>query len=215
MDNTGQITPERFAQLTGIPVARLRQLAAEGFFPKALEGNYKLSDALSGILRYYRESSQKLPVYDSIDQCVGATGISRSVIKIAKKAGCDAFSSNRVHLAKLLAWMFDPKNGSKGATLTIDDFKRKKVQEEARLLELKRQKAERELVSVEDVKRWTAEAVYATKVVLLSVPGKLAPQVVGLPIAEAEIRLRDAVHEALMKLHRDPWPKAPTEEECF
>lgn len=98
MEAPGTITKEKLSKLTGIPVARLRQLASDGFFSKAIEGNYKLTEAIQGLFRYYKESSQELPVFDSIDACVGATGIPRHVIKGAKKLGCSAFHSNRVKL---------------------------------------------------------------------------------------------------------------------
>ena len=48
-----------------------------------------------------------LPTYPSLAACSGATGIPLAALKKAKKAGCDAFTTNgRVTLAKLLRWVF-------------------------------------------------------------------------------------------------------------
>lgn len=121
MEAPGTITKEKLSKLTGIPVARLRQLAADGFFSKAIEGNYKLTEAIQGLFRYYKESSEKLPVYDSIEACSGATGIPRALLKAAKKQGCLAFKSNRVDLSIVLRWAFSP--ASEGAGNWDDKYK--------------------------------------------------------------------------------------------
>ena len=47
-----------------------------------------------------------LPVFDSMAQCSGATGIPLSVIRNAKRSGCPGFAWHRVELAALLRWMF-------------------------------------------------------------------------------------------------------------
>ena len=205
-----QIARERLSQLTGVSVLRLSQIAAEGFFPKAEKGKYDFAKSLSGLLRYYKETCEKLPVFDSIDACVGATGIPRAVMRYAKRCGCQAFVGSRVNLAALLAWLYDPANEKgKAFGLNVDELKRKKVQEEARLLELKREELEGVLVRLEDVKKWASESVYAFKVEMLSLPGKLAPQVVGLTIAEAELRIRNDITDSLRKMSREPWEQEP------
>jgi len=43
-----------------------------------------------------------LPVYDSMKACCAATGIPMRLMRDLKGAGCDAFRSNRVDLARLL-----------------------------------------------------------------------------------------------------------------
>lgn len=50
-------------------------------------------------------------------------------------------------------------------------------------------------------------AVFAFRTEIESLPGKLAPQLPGLPIAEIELRIRTAIQESLMKLHRGEWAK--------
>jgi DNA-binding XRE family transcriptional regulator len=52
-----------------------------------------------------------------------------------------------------------------------------------------------------EVTRWVGDMVMNAKTTLLAIPSKLAPQVVGLEPADAEIRLRDAIDDALSHLH--------------
>ena len=53
-----------------------------------------------------REDLVRLPIYDSLRACAGATHIPLGFLQHAKKSGCPAFTSNRVHLGALLQWMF-------------------------------------------------------------------------------------------------------------
>jgi hypothetical protein len=49
----------------------------------------------------------RLPSYPSMASCAAATGIPKAVQQQAKKGGCDVFDqANRVHLDKLLRWIF-------------------------------------------------------------------------------------------------------------
>lgn len=47
-----------------------------------------------------------LPVYDSMEQCEGATGIPKAAQMIATSEGCLFFRHGRVHLAEFLMWWF-------------------------------------------------------------------------------------------------------------
>jgi len=76
----------------------LRELASEGWFPKATEGRYQLVPTIQGLLRYYREREQSTIIqdaYDSIGACAAATGIPVSTLKHAKRQGCSAFRGSR------------------------------------------------------------------------------------------------------------------------
>jgi hypothetical protein len=61
-----------------------------------------------------------------------------------------------------------------------------------------------EFVAVKDVELWTGQMVGEAKRVLEAGPPSLAPQVVGVSIAEAEQLLRGWIHDALEQLHADP-----------
>jgi hypothetical protein len=61
-----------------------------------------------------------------------------------------------------------------------------------------------EFVASADVQQSTAAMIANAKRVLLRGPSALAPQVVGVSIAEAEILLREWLHDALNELCNDP-----------
>lgn len=71
-------------------------------------------------------------------------------------------------------------------------------------IEFQNQVAREKFVSVEDVEKDTANLIAAAKSVLLTGPSSLAPQVIGVSIAEAELILRQWLHDALAKLSQNP-----------
>ena len=78
------------AKLSGLTDRRLRELAAEGWFPKAKEGSYQLVPTIQGLLRYYRERDQQRifqDSYDSIGSCASGTGVPLTVIIPATPSG--------------------------------------------------------------------------------------------------------------------------------
>lgn len=64
-----------------------------------------------------------LPVYETMGNCAAATGIPLPLIKHAKKSGCLAFIGPRVHLDKLLPWLFK-EHESQDALNWGDEFKK-------------------------------------------------------------------------------------------
>jgi len=68
-------------------------------------------------------------------------------------------------------------------------------------LEFEIQAKRGEFTANDDVKRWVGEMIMESKTVLLAMPAKLAPVIIGLTPAEAELRLRESVDEALARLH--------------
>ena len=66
----------------------------------------------------------------------------------------------------------------------------------------------KEYVAVKDVEADTAAMIVEARRVLEAGPSSLAPQVVGVSIAEAAQLLSAWIHEALTKLHSDPLGKA-------
>ena len=55
----GMISAATLCELSGLTDRRHRQLAAEGFFPPPVRGQYQLRLAITGLFRYYRELHQK------------------------------------------------------------------------------------------------------------------------------------------------------------
>jgi len=57
----------------------------------------------------------------------------------------------------------------------------------------------------EDVEIMVRRMVGASRKILAQVPSSLAPQLAGLPIAEIEQRLKNAIEDALKHLHTGEW----------
>lgn len=83
----------------------------------------------------------------------------------------------------------------------LHDLKIRQLQLMCDKLEFELHTKKGEFTANDDIKRWVGEMVMEAKTVLLSIPGKLAPVIIGLTPAEAELRLRETVDEALARLH--------------
>jgi hypothetical protein len=55
----GILTSEKLCALTGMTDRRHRQIAAEGFFPSPVKGEYQLSATIKGMFQYYRDQSKR------------------------------------------------------------------------------------------------------------------------------------------------------------
>lgn len=200
MADTGTIAIAHLARLSGLTDRRLRELAVEGWFPKAVEGQYQLVPTIQGLLRYYREREQSRVMqdaYDSIGACAAATGIPVSTIKHAKRNGCSAFRGSRVYLAALLRWLF----ASPDRTLVNYDQERAQhvVLQNAKLkVELRQLK--RELIPVEEVTHLGAELGAAIRKVVTRVH-RTAPSLEGQSVAVIEARLKEEEDDILKQLH--------------
>lgn len=59
MADNATISAEKLCALTGLTDRRHRQLAADGYFPPPIGGQYQLTATINGTFRYYRELSQR------------------------------------------------------------------------------------------------------------------------------------------------------------
>lgn len=55
----GTISKEKACELAGVDDRRLRQIAEKGYFPPPVKSRYLAEDFVKGIVRYYKELSQK------------------------------------------------------------------------------------------------------------------------------------------------------------
>lgn len=66
-----------------------------------------------------------LPVFDSMTQCAGATGIPLPILRRAKRAGCDAFTAgSRVALGPLLHYLFGDAASHDGVCNWSDELRK-------------------------------------------------------------------------------------------
>ena len=104
------ISTARLTRLCGLRETRLRELAEEGWIPKAHRREHLLAPTIAGLLRYYREREQSQDVqdvYESFEECSAAVGIPLKVLKRAKRKGCPALRHNRVRLPALIRWYYE------------------------------------------------------------------------------------------------------------
>ncbi len=58
-DAAQSLSAERLCTLTGLTDRRHRQLAAEGFFPPPIKGQYQLTPTIQGMFRYFRDQMNR------------------------------------------------------------------------------------------------------------------------------------------------------------
>ena len=59
MADAQTISGAQLCSLTGLTDRRHRQLAADGYFPSPIKGEYQLTPTLQGMFRYYREQQHR------------------------------------------------------------------------------------------------------------------------------------------------------------
>jgi len=100
-----------------------------------------------------------LPIYESIQQCSGATGIPPSVLKVAKRAGCPAFiSGSRIDLAVLLKWYFAQSSDSRDLPPGFTSWRAFREKVDALLRKSTLDRVEGDSMSVSEGKRQVANA---------------------------------------------------------
>lgn len=108
MSEANLISAEKLRALTGLTDKVHRGLAARGFFPAPVRGQYQAAQTLVGMFRYYRELAEGRGTevyYDSMGSCAAQLEIPEAVLKAAKRKGCPAFKASRVYLLPLVKWL--------------------------------------------------------------------------------------------------------------
>jgi len=198
--DSGTISAAQMAKLSGLTDRRLRELAAEGWFPKVKDGHFELVPTIQGLLRYYRERDQQrilMDSYDSIASCASGTGIPVTAIKQAKRSGCSAFRGSRVYLAPLIRWIFEQADR---APINYDQERAQNVVLQNAKLKVEIRHLKRELIPVEEINHLGSELGSAIRAVLSRLH-RVAPSLVGYPVDVIETRLKEEEDEVLKQLH--------------
>lgn len=142
-----------------------------------------------------RLPAPSLPIYDSIASCANAVGIPVPVLRKAKKGGCPAFRSNRVHLGELLPWLF-----AQGDDAAVGNWADALVEAKAKRERLKLDREKGEVISRDLVKSAVQTGVSAVFAGLdKRFVNELPPVLKGLD----EIAIRDRVRSSIEKLKAD------------
>lgn len=115
-------------------------------------------------------------------------------------------SNGRYHVAEWEVFInanfdsdYEPPNSDKLA------LEMQKLQLQNEKLEFELSVRRRDFSSNKDIEQWVGEMVMAAKRVLLAIPAKCAPQVVGRTEVEAEKILKEEINAALDQLTSRPW----------
>lgn len=155
-----------------------------------------------------KERPTTLPVYDSIAQAAGATGIPIRVFQSAKKNGCvAAFRSNRVFLAEFITWFFnheippDPRSKLSEVILKREQHKERKDKVEA-------DEAEQRVVPKAEARRALTKYAVGVRKKLLELPQRnaLPLSLLKEPFA-VEQKLNEEVRSVLSEVFRGVWGK--------
>jgi hypothetical protein len=71
-------------------------------------------------------------------------------------------------------------------------------------LEFELKVKQKDFTSNQDVEIWVGDMVMQAKRVLLGIPAKLAPQIVGMTEVQAELRMKEEINAALLQLTSRP-----------
>ena len=189
----------QLARLSGLTERRLRELASEGWFPRATNGHYPLVPAIQGLLRYYRERDQKRTVqdsYDSLASCSNGTGIPMTALKHAKRSGCAAFRGSRVYLEPLLRWLFETPDRS---PINYDQERAQHVVLQNAKLKVQLRQLKAELIPADEVAHLGRELGSAIRTVITRLH-RLAPSLDGHEVPVIEARLKEVEDEVLGQL---------------
>lgn len=136
---------ERICDVTGLDAMAIKKLGKLGYFPASKGGLYDESETVRGICtRLYERVNVRgrpakehatLPTFDSMDQCTAIAHVPRSVMQMAKKGGCQAFTQNsRVILEKLLEWIFSTERDANAIDWSQEFMKERALREKNKRL---------------------------------------------------------------------------------
>ena len=139
-------------------------------------------------------------------ELAGCLGISRqSVYNYSKHRDAPRPKPNGSYrISEWIEFVAQIKGKDPDETLSKPQLQAKQILLQNRKLEIQNGILEKEYVLAVDVEKWTSDIITSAKTILLQIPSSLAPQVVGLTVAEAELRLKESINEALEQLHTKP-----------
>jgi len=180
MTNTepATITAEQLAELSSLTPPKIYQLADEKIIPTASNGRFPMLESIRALFQYFQTGERQFPTLDSMQNAAGALGVPLSIIKAAKRDGCDAFRLGSRVDAKILGPYLFKKILTDAKSVMLDP-----VQEKAQLDREKR-------IKLEDEKRIRQGAMHDRAAIekaiwfdclsplrqmLLSMPNQIAP----------------------------------------
>src|ERR1700722_4506646 len=142
--------------------------------------------------------------YESLSKIGARLGLTKQAVsKAAKRNAIPKNDQGKVALEDVTAALRAEQSERTTSTKTAETnavLKQKLSLLKIEAAEIEVSKAKGSLVAVRDVRSELARLIEDAKTILLSIPSKLAPQVVGLSVPEAEQLIREQIYEALTTL---------------
>lgn len=192
-------TTQQLVELTGLDAKRLKDLAAGNKIPEPDGDTWPLYETVQALCKFASGSrSQALrDYYDTIAGAALGLGITKELLKKAKRAGCPAFRSNRVYTQPLIAWICKQTRPEH----TMDDAKARMVAAQAAMLETKARAQARELVPMSEAIANGFVAWSPFRAAIREAPGQLAPRCNPENPAQALRTLQDWSRNTLTRLY--------------
>jgi hypothetical protein len=137
-----------------------------------------------------------------MEQCSGATGISKEMLKMAKARNCPGFIAHYVDWDLVGPWI--KKNEEllkRWEGIPLADLKKAKLQEEIENKRLDNQQMRGDILSPDEVKQFLIAVGVSESAIMKKWPAELAPKLVGKAQGEIEATLTNAIVE-LMNLYK-------------
>jgi hypothetical protein len=145
------------------------------------------------------------PIFNSLKQAAGFTGIPVAAFQLAKRNGCAAFKWNRVYLGPFLTWWFTQRDNSMESREDAED---REARARADLIEIERAQKKRELVPMAEALSYINESFGPMRQLLNAVPKRAASRCNPADPLLAQTVLEEVIGQLIPEL-RATIPRPP------
>lgn len=173
--------------------------AAKGLIRRNAAGEFALTDVLDYARNHWRIDNPALAVPEA--QAASGSEIRPvDLAPVSTELGLDP-ALDRLRQAELMAFQEWQANPSATVFRSYGQAVELLRKAEKNLIDLQRER--RELLPKSEVKTWLFRQIVSAKSTLTNIPGKLAPQLEGLPWPKIQAKLEEEILHALGKLSSD------------
>lgn len=180
--------------------ASVNRHAVKGLIRRNAAGEFALVDVLDYAKNHWHVGNPAL----AVPEAQAASGSEVRPVDLAlvnTDLGLDP-AVDRLRQAELLAFQEWQSNPSATVFRSYGQAVELLRKAEKNLIDLQRER--RELLPKSEVKTWLFRQIISAKSTLTNIPGKLAPQLEGLPWPKIQAKLEEEILHALGKLSSDP-----------
>ena len=129
--------------------------------------------------------------------------VSRQTISNYKDQGMPAYARGKWDLLKVFEWYVDKTTVEKEATqqeLDLEVEKARKTKIEADLKQIELDLAQGKAVTIEEAVTKTSQLLVKVKNIVMNIPQRVAPKIIGRNLKEVKLILQDEQREALNEI---------------